>query len=395
MSTQISLEGANPDRTGRHEPGSTSPQDGRRRLSKRGRRGRVIAVVVVVMVAAAGGAVYVRTDAFHAQPSATAASSGATTGLAQITKGNLAARSVQNGTLGYAGDHEVVNRASGTLTALPKVGDVVRTGKVLYRVDGKPVVLLKGAQTPVYRALSNGMEGADVQQLNAALVALGYTTSSKLDPNSDEFGSATYYALKKLQGDVGLDKTGQLELGQAVFVPTDEIRITKVDGMRGASAAPNQAVVHASSTERQVTVELRASQQTSVAGGDDVAITMPSGKTTPGKVSSVDKVATKDNDGNVTVEVLITPTKPEETGQLDQAPVQVSIVSETVKDVLSVPVNALMALAGGGYAVELVEAGGTHRLVAVKTGLFDDSAGRVEVSGEGLAVGQNVVVPAS
>src|SRR6266487_1889957 len=124
VSTQISLEGANPDRTGRHEPGSTSPQDGRRRLSKRGRRGRVIAVVVVVMVAAAGGAVYVRTDAFHAQPSATAASSGATTGLAQITKGNLAARSVQNGTLGYAGDHEVVNRASGTLTALPKVGDV-------------------------------------------------------------------------------------------------------------------------------------------------------------------------------------------------------------------------------------------------------------------------------
>src|SRR6266536_3057134 len=190
VSTQISLEGANPDRTGRHEPGSTSPQDGRRRLSKRGRRGRVIAVVVVVMVAAAGGAVYVRTDAFHAQPSATAASSGATTGLAQITKGNLAARSVQNGTLGYAGDHEVVNRASGTLTALPKVGDVVRTGKVLYRVDGKPVVLLKGAQTPVYRALSNGIEGADVQQLNAALVALGYTTSSKLDPNSDEFGSS-------------------------------------------------------------------------------------------------------------------------------------------------------------------------------------------------------------
>src|SRR6266536_633943 len=181
VSTQISLEGANPDRTGRHEPGSTSPQDGRRRLSKRGRRGRVIAVVVVVMVAAAGGAVYVRTDAFHAQPSATAASSGATTGLAQITKGNLAARSVQNGTLCYAGDHEVVNRASGTLTALPKVGDVVRTGKVLYRVDGKPVVLLKGAQTPVYRALSNGIEGADVQQLNAALVALGYTTSSKLD----------------------------------------------------------------------------------------------------------------------------------------------------------------------------------------------------------------------
>jgi hypothetical protein len=351
--------------------------------------------MVVVVVTAAGVAVYVRTDVFHARPSATAASSTATTGLAKVTKGDLAARSVQNGTLGYAGDYEVVNKASGTLTALPKVGDRVRTGTVLYRVDGKPVVLLKGAQTPVYRALSKGMKGADVQQLNAALVALGYTTSAKLDPNSDEFSSATYYALKKLQGDVGLDKTGQLELGQVVFVPTDEVRITKVDGVRGSSAAPNQAVVHVSSTERQVSVALRASQQASVAVGDEVAITMPSGKPTPGKVSSVDKVATKDNDGNVTVTVLITPTKPAETGELDQTPVQVSIVSDKVKGVLSVPVTALLALAGGGYAVEVVEAGGTHRVVTVKTGLFDDSTGRVEVSGDGLAAGQNVVVPAS
>jgi hypothetical protein len=238
------------------------------------------------------------------------------------------------------------------------------------------------------------MEGADVRQLNAALVALGYATKDKLDPNSDYFGRQTYNALKKMQGAVGLDETGRLPLGQAVFLPSSEVRVTKVNAVRGGSAAPGGVILQASSTQRQVTVALSASQQSDVAVGDQVTISLPNGKTTPGVVSSVGKVATK-GDNSTTIDVYITPSKPKETGQLDQAPVQVSIVSETVKDVLSVPVNALLALAGGGYAVEVVDAGGAHRLIAVTTGLFDDSAGKVEVTGDGLAAGQNVVVPAS
>jgi hypothetical protein len=62
--------------------------------------------------------------------------------------------------------------------------------------------------------------------------------------------------------------------------------------------------------------------------------------------------------------------------------------------VLAVPVDALLALAGGGYAVEVVGAGGVHRLVAVTLGLFDDAEGLVQVSGPGLQAGQRVVVPA-
>jgi hypothetical protein len=66
-----------------------------------------------------------------------------------------------------------------------------------------------------------------------------------------------------------------------------------------------------------------------------------------------------------------------------------------VKNVLVVPVNALLALTGGGYAVEEVEADGTHKLVGVSVGLFDDAEGLVEVSGSGVHSGQRVVVPAS
>jgi hypothetical protein len=74
--------------------------------------------------------------------------------------------------------------------------------------------------------------------------------------------------------------------------------------------------------------------------------------------------------------------------------VNVEITTESVENVLAVPVDALLALAGGGYAVEIAQ-GGVHRLLAVTVGLFDDADGVVQVSGRGLSSGQRVVVPAT
>ncbi|MFD7735793.1 peptidoglycan-binding protein, partial [Kitasatospora phosalacinea] len=339
-----------------------------------------------------GGTVLAVADPFgrSAAPTARAQAPAA---VAPVSRGELSARTQENGTLGYAGSYQVVNRADGTATRLPAVGDVVRQGQPLYEVDGEPVVLLHGAYVPVYRTLSWGMQGVDVRQLNAALVELGHTDGGRLDPESDYFGRATYNALRELQGAVGLEKTGDLPLGQAVFVQAEELRITEVAVVPGAGVGPGP-VLEASSTERQVSVALNADRQSSVAVGDRVEITLPTGRTTGGTVSEVGKVATRTGTAT-TVDVRIKPADPAATGQLDQAPVRVSIVSDTVRDVLSVPVNALLALAGGGYAVEVVDGGGAHRLVAVETGLFDDSAGKVQVSGEGLEAGQNVVVPSS
>jgi peptidoglycan hydrolase-like protein with peptidoglycan-binding domain len=333
------------------------------------------------------------TGPFAAGPAAAPAHTAPATGLAQVTKGTLSSRSLQNGTLGYAGEYQLVNKVAGTVTTLPAVGQVIAQGKVLYRVDGKPVVLLSG-DVPVYRDLSWGTEGTDVRQLNAALVALGYATKDEIDPDSDYYGSQTYAAVKDLQESAGLDESGSLELGQAVFAPARKIRITKVVAVRGGMAAAGSVVLQASSTAREVTISLSAAQQSEVKVGDKATISLPNGQSTPGVVSSVGKVATK-GDNSTTIDVRIRPLKPKATGSLDQAPVQVSIVSGTVKDALSVPVNALLALAGGGYAVEVVEAGGGHRLIPVETGLFDDSAGKVQVTGDGLAAGQNVVVPAT
>jgi hypothetical protein len=103
--------------------------------------------------------------------------------------------------------------------------------------------------------------------------------------------------------------------------------------------------------------------------------------------------ASSDNSDGPTITVIVTPTKLSALGNLDQAPVNVSITNATVSNVLTVPVDALLALANGGYAVEVVETSGAHQLVQVTLGLFDDAVGRVQVSGRGLGAGQKVVVP--
>jgi hypothetical protein len=379
---------------GTNTDSAASPATGRHDGSRRRwRRGRKAAAVVAALVMAAGATYVSIADPFTPTTPAST-DNGSATGTAKVLRGDLSERTMQNGTLGFVGDYKIVNRSSGTLTHLPSVGDLISQGKIMYRVGGKPVIFLQGSE-PVHRELSWGNKGSDVVQLNRSLVALGYASKDKLDPASDYFGWQTYYGLGRMQKAVGVDVTGDLPLGQALFLPPAQLRITSVEVILGSAAAPNQPLLGASSTDRQVTVNLTASQQSAVAVGDEVTITMPTGKPTPGVVSAVGKVATADAEGNATVEVLIKPVRPEETGSLDRAPVQVSIVSDTVKDVLSVPVTALVSLAGGGYAVEVVDASGARTLIPVKTGMFDDSAGRVEVSGDGLTDGQNVVVPAS
>jgi hypothetical protein len=320
---------------------------------------------------------------------------------AVVTRQNLASQTSLNATLGYAASYSVVNQASGTITAVPAVGQVIGQGHVLYQVNGAPVVLLYGA-TPAYRALSEGASasdatGPDVQELNADLVALGYVTSAELSPTSNQFGYWTKVGVKKLQKALGVTQNGTLALGQAVFLPT-AARVTAVSATLGTPAQPGQPVLTATSSTRVVTIALDAAQQSQVKVGDKVTITLPTNRTTPGVVSSVGTVATAPASGSSnsapTVTVLVTPTEPSATGSLDQAPVQVSITSASVDNALVVPVNALLALSGGGYAVEVVGSGGVHHLVPVTLGLFDDADGLVQLTGSGLSAGQHVVVPA-
>ena len=272
-------------------------------------------------------------------------------------------------------------------TRLPSVGDVVREGGELYAVGGVPVLLLYGSVTP-WRSFRAGMSpGRDVAELNADLHLSG-----------DAFTAATATAVRAFQSAHGLPVTGELLLGSVVFEP-GAVRVTSVTPTVGGPVQSGP-VVGVTSTRRIVTIALDASAQTSVKVGDAVEITLPDNSTAAGRVSYVGTVATTpsgDNNGSSTptIEVRVTPTHPAETGRLDQAPVDVSITTDTRHGVLVVPVDALLALASGGYAVESVSTDGTHRLAPVQLGLFDDSQGLVEVQGAGIRTGLRVVVPGS
>jgi hypothetical protein len=266
---------------------------------------------------------------------------------------------------------------------------VITRGQVLYRVSNNPVILLSG-NTPVYRSLYEGDTGPDVRELNANLVAMGDATGSELDPSSDYFSVETAYALQRLQDKLGEDETGSLTEGQAVFLP-GQIRIARVSATLGTTAAPGAPIAQATSTTREVVVDLNTSEQTEVKVGDHAQITLPAGHTTPGIVSAIGTVASSGSSGP-TLPVYIKLEHPRAAGALDQAPVRIEITTATIKHALIVPIDALLARSGGRYAVENVDAHGVHQLVAVTPGTFDDAAGTVQVTGD-LHAGEQIVVP--
>jgi hypothetical protein len=369
------------------------PESGGRR--RRGRRGWV--AVLVAGLVAAGVVGVALAGVFTGSSSANGgAGSGYKTSTATVTRRTLTSQTTVDATLGYAGSYSVPGKGTGTLTWLPPQGRVIRQGGVLYRVDnGVPVILLDG-KVPAWRALAEGLTGQDVAQLNHDLVKLGYAHSADIAAlGRDYFGWETKYALEQLQAAVGMTTpagtaTGTLALGQAVFEPS-ALRVSAISASLGNPASG--AIYTATSARRVVTIGLDASQQGEVKAGDKVSIALPDGSATPGVIASVSKVATgTGSSAKITVEVRLR--HPKAAGRLDQAPVTVTITTGRVSGVLVVPVNALLAQPSGGYAVEVVSAGGTHHLVKVTPGLFDDAAGLVQVSGAGLAAGQRVVVPA-
>lgn len=373
--------------------------DWQSRAWPRTRRRQAVAVFVIALVIA--GVVVAVTDPFAgtAQMSNGVSDNSYPTSIARVTEQSLSSQTLVDATLGYAGSFTVVNQARGIVTALPALGQVVTEGQILYEVNGSPVFLLYGS-TPCYRNLLEGVHGTDVSQLNTDLVKLGYGTSAELLGNPDYFSSQTARALERLQGHLDLAASGELVMGQAVFVPS-AARITSVSATLGAPVQSGVPIITASSTTRQVVIALDTAEQTEVRVGDPVTITLPDNDTTPGVVTSVGAVATgpsassagPESSSAPTITVDVTPRNPREIADLDEAPVEVSITNASVNNALVVPVDALLALANGGYALEEIGSKGVHHLVAVTLGLFDDADGLVQVSGSGLAAGQRVVVP--
>jgi Putative peptidoglycan binding domain len=372
-----------------------SPRPGRPRIWLVGVAVLVV-VVAVVAIGAFGGSSGTQDEADEGAPA-----------LARVEQGRLASRVSDTGTLGYAAQpdgtpYSVINQASGAYTQLPSAGDEIGCGESLYRVDNDPVPLLCG-ETPLYRPLQEGVSGPDVRELNRNLVDLGYAKRSDLKGTQNEFGSTTADALAELQDDLGLGESGSLEPGDAVFLP-GPLRITRVSATLGTTSQPGSPVAQATSTRRRVEVDLDPSRAGTVAVGDRARVVLPDNSTTAGKVTRIGTVAgggsgsasgEESESTSSTIPVYVKLDRDNDASAIDEAPVQVEITTDRVKDALSVPVTALLARAGGGYAVESVGDDGQRELVSVELGAFDHANGLVQVTGSGLAAGDQVVVPAT
>jgi hypothetical protein len=365
--------------------------------SRRGGRGWVITGVVVVVIAAAVVVAAV-SGAFKGSGSAGPGASGTAyrTSVAVVKRQTLTSQSSLSGTLADSGSYTIVNQATGTVTTLPAVGTTVRQGGVLYQVSGTPVVLLYG-NTPDYRDMTEGLTGADVREFNKAMIALGYTTRADVlaaGLGMGYFSAATATAWEDYQTALGVTvPSATVTLGQVVFLPSAaKIAAWETGITPGAAAAPGTALMTATSPVPQVTINLDPSLETEIKAGDKVGIDLPEGGATTGVVTQVSKVASTNAAGVTSVPVYVSLDHPKVAKNLSSAPVTVTVTTGSVANALVVPVAALVARSGGGYAVEVTGPGG-HHLVKVTVGLFDDAAGVVQVTGN-LAPGQHVVVPA-
>ena len=317
---------------------------------------------------------------------------------------------------------EVTAANSGTTyTWLPKVGAVISQDQPVYSLSNQPVPLLYGS-LPAYRAFYVGMsDGADVGELTDDLIALGYGGGLT---QSNHYSAATAAGVKAWQSARGLPVTGEILLGQVVFEP-GPIRVTSVTPAVGSAVsgggsgsggggAGGGTVLTATSTTPIVTVDLDVTQEYLVKQGDAVTITLPDGTSTVGGyIETVGNVATcpggasagtgsadqspcsssgSGTSSTPTVAVTIILDSTPRGATLDQAPVNVNVTTQRVNDVLAVPVNALLALQGGGFGVDVVSNNSSH-LVGVTTGLYSNTL--VQISGSGITAGTRVEVPSS
>jgi len=374
------------------------------------RRGIVLPAVtsVVVLAVLVGGAGLALRGAPKPAPTPSIAPVATTT----VTRTDLTKSESFDGILAYGAATVLKGTGHGILSALPAVGDVVDRGTVIYRVNDRPVPVFLG-DTPLFRLLDLGavagapvdpgadptsppappaapapIIGADVAMVAANLAALGYpATGVSSDPHKARWSRALSRALARWQTSVGLEATGTLAPGAVVVLP-GQARVSAVVAQVGDEVASE--VMSLTGTSKAVSASIKSTDVALFALGAAVTISLPDGRHVPGTVSAISTVVvtTPNEQGTAdvpTMDVTITPAAPADVAGLDYAAVSVTVVVGSRTAVLAAPVEVLLALKGGGYAVQLP----SGDLVAVTTGMFAQDL--VELSGAGITEGLTVV----
>ncbi|NNJ62821.1 MAG: efflux RND transporter periplasmic adaptor subunit [Dactylosporangium sp.] len=358
------------------------------RPRRRPRRATIAALISVALVIGAGVAAALGLGGASRDTAGTSTLPPATT---KVTRQTLVDQETKDGELGYGTTHTVGTQLAGTVTWLPDTGSTVARGQALYRVNDTPVVLLYGT-LPAYRTLRNDVSGADVKAFEQNLRDLGYTGFTV----DEDYTSATADAVERWQDDLGLDQTGRVERGRIIYA-TGQVRIDSQATEVGSVLGQGGAVLSFAGTDRVITATIDVDDQRLARKDATVTITLPDGGESTGRISTVETIietapgsSGKEATTDTKIEVTITSDDPTVLAAYDQASVEVAFTASERENVLTVPVSALLALAEGGFGLQLVE-GSTTRMIAVRTGLF--ASGRVEVSGDAVAEGLTVGMP--
>jgi peptidoglycan hydrolase-like protein with peptidoglycan-binding domain len=315
-----------------------------------------------------------------------------------VTTGDMVSATNAKATLHHAEESAFVARSTGVLTALPTAGTVITSGGTLYRVNDEPVVLLRGS-LPAWRTFEIGMApGEDVRQLEQALTDLG-VFRGKVD---GVFTKPTADAISTWQKTFGIERTGKLERTAIVFSGHD-LRVAEPTAALGAEVGAGTALYRVSATDKVVDLDLRLAEQQLAAVGAEVRIALPDGTATTGSIATVgDPVEREGGDdtstgstGRFVVPVTVTLADQAAVAAFPRASVTVQFSSTVADDVLTVPVEALVAVDATSFAVETPsdQPGGAARRIPVTVGAF--ASGRVQINGDGIRDGLPVAVPAS
>ena len=314
--------------------------------------------------------------------------------VAEVARRDLVQTKTFEAILDYGDLRSFPTNTTGIVTELPEAGEIINFGDALYAVDGEPVLLFEG-DIPQHRAFHVDMtDGADVEQLERNLTDFGYADAVDLTVDTD-FTYVTADVVEEMQSQLGIEETGRIELGRVVFSPSP-IRVGSVNVELGQSVNPQVNVVSVTESEQRITLDLEAEDLLLLPADTEVDIELPDGTVVAGRVSEVAAVATQTTTqqgaaGDPTIEITIVFADGEPNDVFDAAPVDIIVTEEVSVDVLTVPVPALIALAGGGHAVELIVDGGTQ-LIGVELGDFVDDL--VEIRGD-VQAGDRVVMAGS
>jgi hypothetical protein len=333
------------------------------------------------VVAAAAGTTGVLVADARDEPTAPADDAATEQTLVTVEQRDLSREQELDGTTGHGDERPLVLPAQGTLTALPTVGTIIENAGIVAEVDGRPVIALFGA-VPMWRDLGPSVtDGKDVLHLEFALAALGYAEAHDLTVD-DDWTSATTAAVKAFQEDHGQDDDGTVQLGEIVWID-GPARVGSVGGVLGQDAG--EAAIELTAAAQTVHLDVPVEDADLVPQDAAVQVELPSGERLDGTVSALGAAETAE-DGSATLPVDVTVNGGSSIP--DGLPVAVVITTVAAEGVLAVPVEAVLALAEGGYALEVADGSGATRLVGVELGVFAD--GLVQVTGD-IAAGDQVV----